>query len=165
MAEYMMTVQWDRQEATFTDRTYSRAHVWRFDGGAEIPASSSPQVVPLPYSVAANVDPEEAFVAALASCHMLWFLDLAARRGFIVDTYTDGATGVMGKNDANQLVMTHVTLHPHTVFSGPRHPSEEDVRTLHHLAHRQCFLANSVKTAVETSPTWDLVGEGPAATP
>ena len=157
MSEYVITVAWERGDAAFTDRRYSRAHHWRFDGGATVPASSSPQIVPSPYSETGNVDPEEAFVAALSSCHMLWFLDFAARRGFVVDQYTDRASGVLAKDAAGLLAMTHVTLHPHTVFAGALHPSGEDVAALHHQAHQACYIANSVKTTVETEPTWDAV--------
>ncbi|HWE64645.1 MAG TPA: OsmC family protein, partial [Chloroflexota bacterium] len=122
MAEYITNVEWQRRGATFTDNKYSRAHTWQFDGGASVPASSSPHVVPVPYSDAAGVDPEEAYVAALSSCHMLWFLSIAARRGFVVDRYTDQAVGVMAKNDAGQWAITRVTLHPHVVFSGSSSP-------------------------------------------
>jgi organic hydroperoxide reductase OsmC/OhrA len=116
----------------------------------------------VPYSDPANVDPEEAFVAALASCHMLWFLDLAARRDFVVDAYTDDAVGVMGQSAERRLSMTRVTLAPHTVFSGPRRPSAEDIQSLHHEAHERCYLANSVTTVIEIKPTWETAGEGPA---
>jgi organic hydroperoxide reductase OsmC/OhrA len=155
MSEYAMTVEWERREAVFTDNKYSRAHVWHFDGGVSVPASSSPHVVRVPYSDPANVDPEEAFVAALASCHMLSFIYVAARRGFVVDRYRDQAVGVMAKNEAGRLAMTRVTLRPHTVFSGSRHPSEEDVHAMHHEAHEECYIANSVRTEVVTEPTWE----------
>jgi len=127
-----------------------------------VPASSSPHVVPVPLSVAANVDPEEAFVAALSSCHMLWFLSIAARRRWVVDDYRDAAEGIMGKNEAGQEVMARVTLLPHVVFSGPRSPTDAEVEALHHEAHRSCYLANSVKTAVETRGTWSLRTEAAA---
>jgi organic hydroperoxide reductase OsmC/OhrA len=157
MSEYAMTVEWERREAVFTDKRYSRAHRWRFDGGADVLASSSPHSVPVPYSDPAGVDPEEAFVAALASCHMLWFLSIAAARGFVVDQYRDQAVGVMEKNEAGKLAMTRVTLHPHTVFSGANQPSAEEVHAMHHQAHEECFIANSVKTVVEAEPTWEIV--------
>jgi organic hydroperoxide reductase OsmC/OhrA len=150
-----MTVEWERREAVFTDNKYSRAHVWHFDGGVSVPASSSPHVVRVPYSDPANVDPEEAFVAALASCHMLSFIYVAARRGFVVDRYRDQAVGVLAKNEAGRLAMTRVTLRPHTIFSGSRHPSEEDVHAMHHEAHEECYIANSVRTEVLTEPTWE----------
>src|SRR5262245_60924184 len=121
-AEYTSVVEWSRGGARFTDNRYSRGHVWRFDGGVAVPASSSPHVVPLPLSVAAAVDPEEAFVASLSSCHMLWFLSIAAKRGFVVDDYRDEAVGVMEKNAEGRLAMTRVTLRPAVRFSGDRAP-------------------------------------------
>ena len=145
-------VTWDRQEAVFTDNRYSRAHRWRFDGGIEVPASSSPHVVPLPMSVAAAVDPEEAFVVSLSSCHMLWFLSLAAAKRWVVDSYRDAAVGTLAKNDAGKLVMTVVTLRPEVVFGGERQPSTAEIEALHHRAHEECFLANSVKTKVCCEP-------------
>src|SRR6188474_2242754 len=112
MSTYSALITWERNGAAFIDNRYSRRHRWSFDGGVEVPASSSPHVVPLPLSVAAAVDPEEAFVAALASCHMLWFLSIAAKRGFVVESYRDEAVGVMAKNAAGKLSMTVVTLRP-----------------------------------------------------
>ena len=152
MSEYQTFVTWDRQEAVFTDNRYSRAHTWRFDGGVEVPASSSPHVVPLPMSVAAAVDPEEAFVVSLSSCHMLWFLSLAAGRKWVVESYRDAAVGMLAKNDAGKLVMTVVTLRPEVVFGGDRQPSAIEIEALHHRAHEECFLANSVKTDVRCAP-------------
>ena len=153
MAEYHATILWSRDGAVFTDNRYSRGHRWYFDGGIEVPASSSPHVVPLPLSVAAAVDPEEAFVAALSSCHMLWFLSISAKRGFVVDRYGDNAVGVMDKDAAGKLAMTRVVLHPAAAFSGERKPSAEDIHAMHHEAHEQCFLANSVKTDVHCEPS------------
>jgi organic hydroperoxide reductase OsmC/OhrA len=124
MAEYTASVRWERSGANFTDNRYSRAHVWRFDGGVEVPASASPHVVPLPLSVEAAVDPEEAFVASLSSCHMLWFLSIAARRGFTVDSYDDDAVGVMAKDESGKLAMTTVTLRPTARFTGEKTPNE-----------------------------------------
>jgi len=154
MAEYRTVVEWSRAGATFSDNRYSRGHCWRFDGGVEVPASSSPHIVPLPMSVAAAVDPEEAFVASLSSCHMLWFLSIAARRGFVVDTYQDHAVGIMGKDATGRLAMTRVTLHPETQFSGDKRPTADDVLTMHHEAHEQCFIASSVKTDVRCEPAF-----------
>jgi organic hydroperoxide reductase OsmC/OhrA len=154
MSRHTASVSWSRGDARFTDNRYSRRHVWRFDGGVEVPASSSPHTVPLPWSDSQAVDPEEAFVAALSSCHMLWFLDLAARAGFCVDRYADSASGVMKKNEAGQLAMTSVVLHPAVEFSGARMPSREEVERLHHEAHEACFIANSVKTAVRVEPVF-----------
>jgi organic hydroperoxide reductase OsmC/OhrA len=157
MSEYTMTVEWERGEAVFTDNKYSRAHIWRFDGGVSVPASSSPHLVRVPSSGPSGVDPEEAFVAALASCHLLSFLSIAAKRGLVVDGYRDQAVGVMAKNEAGRLAMTQVTLRPHTIFSGNRLPSEEEVHGMHHEAHEACFIANSVRTEVVTEPSWEVL--------
>jgi organic hydroperoxide reductase OsmC/OhrA len=150
--EYHALIHWTRGDAKFTDSRYSRAHSWRFDGGIEVPASSSPQVVRPPYSVAEAVDPEEAFVAALSSCHMLWFLDLAARAGWRVDDYLDDAAGVMGKNAAGRTAMLSVTLRPAVRFGGERLPDEATITALHHRAHEECFIASSVRTEVRVEP-------------
>ncbi len=152
MSEYAAVIQWNRDGAAFTDNRYSRGHLWRFDGGIEVPASSSPHVVPLPMSVRAAVDPEEAFVASLSSCHMLWFLSIAAKRGFVVDSYRDDATGVMGRNSAGKAAMTLVTLRPAVHFGGQTPPSSDEVIAMHHEAHEQCFIANSVHTQVRCEP-------------
>lgn len=141
---------WQRNGEPFTDNKYSRGHRWLFDGGLEVQASSSPHVVPLPYSVAENVDPEEAFVASLSSCHMLFFLAIAAKRGFVVDDYRDEAVGIMEKNADGKMAMTRVTLRPNVSFSGERQPSREQLEKIHHQSHEQCFIANSVKTEVVT---------------
>lgn len=147
MSEYVATVEWNRGEQSFTDNRYSRGHEWHFDGGQTVPASSSPHVVPLPYSVAANVDPEEAFVAALSSCHMLFFLSFAATDGFCVDHYKDPALGTMAKDESGMTVMTEVRLRPEITFVGDV-PSEQQLKALHDKAHHHCFLANSVKFPV-----------------
>lgn len=152
MSAYQVVIAWQRNGAVFTDNRYSRAHRWTFDGGVEVPASASPQVVPLPHSVEAAVDPEEAFVVALASCHMLWFLSLAAGRGFVVESYRDEATGVLGEDAQGKLAMTRVTLRPAVTFSGGRSPSAADYDALHAAAHAKCFIANSVKTDVRCEP-------------
>jgi organic hydroperoxide reductase OsmC/OhrA len=152
MADCMATIVWNRDGAAFTDNRYSRGHRWVFDGGVEVPASSSPHVVPLPLSVAAAVDPEEAFVASLSSCHMLWFLSIAAKRGFLIERYRDEATGTMAKDAAGKLAMTSVTLHPEVQFGGDRRPSAEEAAAIHREAHEQCFIANSVKTDVRCEP-------------
>lgn len=152
MSEYKAVVVWSRDGAAFTDNRYSRGHRWLFDGGVEVPASSSPMVVPLPLSVAAAVDPEEAFVASLSSCHMLWFLSIAAKRGFLVDSYRDEAIGVMGKDLSGKLAMTRVTLRPEVRFGGDRQPSADELIAMHHESHEQCFIARSVKTDVRCEP-------------
>jgi organic hydroperoxide reductase OsmC/OhrA len=152
MAEYSAVIEWNRDGAPFTDNRYSRGHRWLFDGGIEVPASSSPHVVPVPMSVTAAIDPEEAFVASLSSCHMLWFLFLAAKRGFVVDSYKDNAVGVMGKDASGKLAMTRVTLRPEVRFVGQAHPKADEAIALHHAAHEECFIARSVKTDVRCEP-------------
>jgi organic hydroperoxide reductase OsmC/OhrA len=149
---YTAEIRWDRGPAVFTDNRYSRGHLWRFDGGVEVPASSSPNVVRLPLSVEAAVDPEEAFIASLSSCHMLTFLYLAAKRGFRVDRYTDQASGELARNASGKSAMTRVTLHPKVVFSGDKRPSRAELAELHHQAHEDCFIANSVTTDVRCEP-------------
>lgn len=151
MSEYTATVSWRRHGAVFTDNKYSRAHEWRFDGGAVVPGSSSPQVVPVPLSDAGAVDPEEAFVASLSSCHMLFFLSFAARQGWVVDSYEDRAVGVLAKNAAGRMAMTVVTLRPKVVFAGAA-PDAGQLAELHHRAHAECFIASSVKTDVRCEP-------------
>lgn len=148
MSEYQVQVHWQRKpEEAFTDNKYSRGHDWRFEGGAVIPASSSPHIVPLPYSVAEHVDPEEAFVASLSSCHMLFFLSIAAKNKFVVDQYSDDAVGILAKNEDGQQAMTEVRLRPQIRFSGNA-PTPEQIERFHHLSHNLCFIANSVKTRV-----------------
>jgi organic hydroperoxide reductase OsmC/OhrA len=152
MAEYTATIRWERGEQPFTDRRYSRRHEMHFDGGAVVPGSSSPHSVRVPYSDPAAVDPEEAFVAALASCHMLWFLDLACRAGWVVDDYRDDALGTMAKNADGKLAMTLVTLRPAVRFGGERVPDAAEHARLHHQAHEECFIASSVKSEVRCEP-------------
>ncbi len=153
MSEYTATIEWRRAGATFTDNRYSRGHSWTFDGGVEVPASSSPHSVRLPYSVAEAVDPEEAFVASLSSCHMLWFLSIAAKRGYAVERYRDEAVGVMARNSEGKLAMTQVTLRPAVTYFGEKRPSAAGHEAMHHEAHEECFIANSVKTEVRCEPT------------
>jgi organic hydroperoxide reductase OsmC/OhrA len=152
VSQYQAVVEWERRGAVFTDNRYSREHRWEFDEGVRVPASASPHVVPLPYSAAAAVDPEEAFVASLASCHMLWFLSLAAKRGFVVDSYRDAAVGVIGRDAEGKLAMLEVTLRPAARFAGDRQATEADLAALHHAAHGECFIARSVKTVVRCEP-------------
>ena len=153
MHTYQAEVEWQRAESeAFVDRRYSRLHVLRFDAGVEWAGSSSPQVVPLPFSDASAVDPEETFVASLASCHMLWFLDLAARAGWVVDHYDDEAEGQMARNAEGRMAMTVVTLRPRVRFGGDQPPTSAEVKDLHHRAHESCFIANSVKTEVRCEP-------------
>jgi organic hydroperoxide reductase OsmC/OhrA len=148
MSDYKATIKWARNSPDFLKGKYSREHTWTFDGGVTVPATSSQHVVPVPYSNPANVDPEEAFVASLSSCHMLTFLFLAQKQGFQIDSYEDEAVGVVTKNEANKMWVSAVTLSPKIAFSGEKLPSPEDLERLHHLSHENCFIANSVKTAV-----------------
>jgi organic hydroperoxide reductase OsmC/OhrA len=152
LSEYKTVVEWSRDGAIFTDSRYSRGHRWLFDGGIEVPASASPHVVRLPMSVAEAVDPEEAFVASLSSCHMLVFLSIAAKKGFMVDSYRDEATGVLEKDSSGKLAMTRVTLHPQVEFSGDKRPTPDDLAEMHHDSHEGCFIASSVKTEVRCEP-------------
>ena len=152
MSEYAATIEWQRAGAKFTDNRYSRGHSWKFDGGIEVPGSSSPHSVRLPYSVAEAVDPEEAFVASLASCHMLWFLSIAAKHGYGVEHYRDEAVGVMARNAEGKLAMTLVTLRPVVTFFGEKRPSATEHQALHHEAHEECYIASSVKTEVHCEP-------------
>jgi organic hydroperoxide reductase OsmC/OhrA len=153
MSQYTAIISWERDGADFLANTYSRRHLWSFDGGATVAGSSSPHVVPLPFSDPAAVDPEEAFVASLSSCHMLWFLSLAAKHGFAVERYRDAAEGEMAKNAEGKLAMTVVTLKPQVTFAG-RAPTRDELEALHHEAHGRCFIANSVKTEVRCEPVW-----------
>jgi organic hydroperoxide reductase OsmC/OhrA len=149
MSKYTAKIAWKRQpQQVFTDNKYSRGHTWEFDGGAIIDASSAPAVVPLPYSIEANVDPEEAFIASLSSCHMLFFLANAGKRGFMIDEYIDNAIGIMEKDTAGKVSTTTVTLHPQVTFLGEKQPTLERLEAMHHQSHEQCFIANSVKTQV-----------------
>ncbi len=147
--EYRATIRWTRgEDESFSDNRYSRGHVWSFDGGIEVPGSASPSVVPLPFSREDAVDPEEAFVAAVSSCHMLTFLSIAAKKRFVIDRYEDKALGVMTKNGNGKLFVSKVTLDPAIEFSGEKLPSPEQIADMHHLAHKECFIANSVLTEI-----------------
>jgi organic hydroperoxide reductase OsmC/OhrA len=148
MSEHKATISWQRTSPDFLAGRYSREHTWSFDGGLTIPASPSPSVVPAPYSNPAHIDPEEAYVAAISSCHMLTYLYLACREGFQVDSYLDQAVGVMTKNAQGAPWVSSVTLHPRIAYSGSKLPASADEQRLHHLAHEQCFIANSIKTEV-----------------
>lgn len=141
------TIEWQRDGSAFTDRRYSRVHRWHFDGGTTVVASSSPQLVRVPLSDPAAVDPEESFVASVASCHMLWFLDLAARAGYVVDRYLDRASGTLARREDGKHWISDIELVPEITFSGQA-PTAEALDQLHQRAHAECFLANSLKTAV-----------------
>jgi len=149
MSQYVAKVSWIKtNDEAFVDNQYSRGHQWQFDGGLTVPASSSPHIVPLPYSVEANVDPEEAFIASLSSCHMLFFLSIAAKNRYVIASYVDAAVGVMATDNDGKQSMTLVTLRPKADFIGAKIPTLEKIEKMHHLAHEQCFIANSVKTKV-----------------
>ena len=153
MSSYTATIRWSRKGAEgFAKGQYSRAHEWTFDGGVTVPASASPHVVPAPWSDAGGVDPEEAFVASLSSCHMLFFIDFARRAGFVVDDYIDEAEGAIEKRADGKFAMTRVTLHPRVSWSG-NPPDEAAIADLHHRAHKACFIANSVTAEVVVEPT------------
>ena len=149
MSVYTATIRWTRKDnGDFTKGQYSRAHEWSFDGGITVPASPSPHVVPAPWSDLNAVDPEEAFVASLSSCHMLFFIDFARRAGWLIDSYVDQAQGVLGHDQDGRQAMVSVTLRPRVTWSGEKHPSEDEIADLHHRAHEACFIANSVTTEV-----------------
>lgn len=148
---YVATVHWSRGDAVFSDGRYSRAHEWSFDGGTVVPASSAPSSVRLPYSRADAVDPEEALVASVSSCHMLFFLAFALKDGFRVDDYRDDAEGVMTPNENNKLYVSRITLKPRIVFSGDKKPNANDIARLHHHAHEECYIANSVRADIDVA--------------
>ena len=154
--DYRATVLWTRNGAVFTDNRYSRGHVWKFDG-LEVPGSSAPSSVRLPYSVAEAVDPEEALVAAVSSCHMLFFLAFAAKEGFTVERYEDAALGVMTNNENGKLYVSKVTLNPAVAFTAVKRPAPADVDALHHHAHEECYIANSVKAEIIVTATFTVV--------
>jgi organic hydroperoxide reductase OsmC/OhrA len=145
---YQARVAWKRNGATFSDSRYSRVHEWSFDGGTRIVASASPSAVPAPYSSAEAVDPEEALVACASSCHMLWFLLIAAKRGYVVESYVDDAVGVMEKNAEGKMAITRITLRPRIEFAAGKAPSAEQLESLHHGAHEECFIASSLKSEI-----------------
>ena len=153
MAEHKATIRWNCAGPDFLKGKYSREHTWTFDGGVTVPASPAPSSVPAPWSNPACVDPEEAFVASISSCHMLTFLWLAYRAGFQIDSYEDEAVGVMTKNERGVPWVSLVTLNPKIVFSGAKSPSTVELETLHHESHEQCFIANSIKTEVRVTGT------------
>ena len=152
MSHHLATVVWKRSGPDFLKGRYSREHTWTFDGGVTVPASPSPSVVPAPWSNPANVDPEEAFVAAVSSCHMLTFLFLASRAGLEVDSYRDDAVGEMTKNEKGVAWVSLITLKPHIRYSG-KQPDAAQEAELHHHSHEQCFIANSIKTEVRVEST------------
>jgi organic hydroperoxide reductase OsmC/OhrA len=155
MSQHQAHIQWNRQPTErVIDMRFSRAHTWTFDGGFTVPASSAPSAVPVPYSKPENVDPEEAFVASLSSCHMLTFIWLAAKAKYVVDSYDDVAIGTMTRNEKGKMAVGSVRLEPKIVFSGEKLPTQADVAHLHHGAHEECFIANSVLTTVTVGGSW-----------
>ncbi len=151
MSQHTASVIWKRKnDEAYTNRQYSRAHRWVFDGGLTVPASASPHVVQPPYSAPENIDPEEAYVASISACHMLFFLDIAARQNLIVDEYTDNAIGIMEKDGSGKIAITQVKLRPQVIFSGKQQPTKTEQEKIHHRAHELCFIANSVKTQIIT---------------
>jgi organic hydroperoxide reductase OsmC/OhrA len=148
MSEHKAIIRWSLTSPEFTKGRYSREHTWTFDGGVTVEASPSPSVVPAPWSNPANVDPEEAFVASVSSCHMLTFLHLASRQGFQVDAYEDQAVGVLTKNERGIPWISRIALQPKITYGGEKHPTPGEEAHLHHEAHEQCYIANSIKTEV-----------------
>ena len=148
MSTYTAKISWKSDSPdTFTKNRYTRGHTWSFDGGIDVPASSSPHSVRVPFSVEEAVDPEEALVAAAASCHMLTFLWVAARRGFVIDSYEDNAVGEMDESGSKPWV-SKITLDPRIEWSGDTHPTADEIAEMHHAAHEGCYIANSIKSEV-----------------
>lgn len=158
MSEHGAVITWERGDAVFTDLKYSRRYDIAFDGGVTIAGSSAPSAVRPPLSDPAAVDPEEALIAALSGCHMLWFLALAAKGGVVVDRYADAAVGTMGTNERGRVAILSATLHPEVTFSGANAPSSEQVEGLHHDAHDRCNVANSVNFPVQVRGTFTHTG-------
>ena len=142
-------VEWAKSDQEdFVGNKFSRAHWWQFDGGVSVPATASHHIVPVPYSKPENVDPEEAFIAALSSCHMMAFLTVASKKKYVVESYVDQAYGALEQGEDGKFAMTEVTLRPNICFSGSRQPSKDVLKKMHHVAHENCFIANSVKTQI-----------------
>lgn len=152
MSDHLLELVWERGEQAFVDMKYRRRHRILFDGGLEVAGSSSPAEVPAPMSDAMAMDPEEAFISALASCHMLWFLALAGKQGYRVDRYVDQPSGKLARNAEGRKAMVEVVLRPKVEFSGDLIPDEVAFEALHHDAHKLCYIANSVKTDVRVVP-------------
>ena len=148
MSTHTATIRWENQGPDFLSRRYSREHALHFDGGAVIPGSPSPHIVPAPWSNPAGIDPEELFVASVSSCHMLWFLHVACDAAFLPKSYEDEAEGIMTQNERGMLWISRITLRPRIIWGGEKQPSAAEVDHLHHLAHEQCFIASSIKTDV-----------------
>ncbi len=154
MGEYTAEIEWGRRGSVFIDNKYSRAHTWRFDGGLTLPASSSPLSVRVPLSDPSGIDPEEALLASVASCHMLWFLSLAAKAGYAVERYVDAPVGRAARNAGGKEWLDRVVLKPNVEFCGARPPLEADVHGLHEAAHEECLIANSLRALVVIEGSW-----------
>ena len=152
MSTHEAIVEWTRGDQPFGDNLYSRGHDWRFDGGAVVRGSSAPTSVPAPMSDITAVDPEEALVAALSSCHMLFFLAFARKDGLVVDSYRDAATGLLDRDARGKIAMTVITLRPAVVFSGETRPDDAAIEALHHRTHEACYIANSIHAEVRIEP-------------
>lgn len=152
MSKYTATIKWSRNGQTFIDNKYKRAHRWEFDNGQIISASASPNIVPTPLSDPSAIDPEEAFIAALSSCHMLWFLSIAAKAGYVVENYKDKAEGILAKNNEGKQAITEVSLFPQVTYQKGQKPTEQKDQQMHQQASTQCFIANSVETKVKVEP-------------
>ena len=148
MSEHRATVRWEQAGGPFAKRQYSRAHTWSFDGGVTVPAAASPHAVPIQFTDASAVDPEEAYIAAIASCHLLSFLPLAALAGFEVLRYEDEAVGRMAKNERGQYWVAEVELAPRITWAEGKAPDAAREAELHHRAHDDCYIANSVRTEI-----------------
>lgn len=151
MSEHQSRIEWSRGDSPFSDDSYTRGHKWVLDGGIEVPASSAPGI---PHSVDAAIDPEEGVLSSLASCHMLFFLALAMRKDFIVDTYTDCPSGVIDRNAAGKKAFVSIVMRPEATFSGDNLPSQDDIDTLHSRAHGLCFVANSLNADIAIQPIY-----------
>lgn len=158
MPNYKATIHWKRSGAKFLDHKYQRRHTWTFDSGLTMTAAASPHIVGESYTDPSAIDPEEAFTASVASCHMLWFLSLAAGRGFVVNNYMDNSQGVLEKNSEGKLAMTKVIIRPVVTFETERMPSQNDFLGLHRQAHSKCFIANSIKSDIEILPMMESGG-------
>lgn len=149
MSIYTAKITWQNDSPeTFTDNKYSRAHTWSFDGGVSVPGSSSPHVVPTPWSDESAVDPEEAFVASISSCHMLTFLWIASRKGYVAESYIDSAAGILAKDADGRMSITAVKLRPEITWAGDNVPGSDEIASMHHAAHAGCYIANSVKAEI-----------------
>ncbi|MDR7102901.1 OsmC family protein [Croceicoccus sp. BE223] len=155
MVDYTATVRWHARDGEdFTAQRYSRAHEWRFDGGAVVPGSAAPGNVPAGTADESAVDPEEALLAAAASCHMLYFLAYAAKAGFTIESYVDETVGAVARNQAGDPWVASIVLRPAARFGGDRRPTRAEIDDLHHRSHKSCIIANSLKSAITIEPVY-----------